>query len=83
MFSNSLSKFNLEQPPGIILYDYLLTFSIEVERFWIPRKSMTSTLFFLNRYVGLLGYIPIAYQLLSSPTSEQVHTLYIPSLILF
>lgn len=44
----------------ILYYDYSLTFADEVARFW-NRKNFTwaSFLFFVNRYLVLLGNIPI------------------------
>lgn len=59
-------------PAAIIYYDFALTFSSELERFWVPRKSIVSAFFFLNRYVGIFGYVPILYQFLASSISEQV-----------
>ncbi|KAJ3785711.1 hypothetical protein GGU10DRAFT_332878 [Lentinula aff. detonsa] len=44
----------------ILIYDYLLTFDIEIERFWKREtKRFASILFFINRYMTLLGNIPI------------------------
>ncbi|KAJ3994438.1 hypothetical protein F5050DRAFT_1774515 [Lentinula boryana] len=44
----------------ILIYDYLLTFDIEIERFWKrDTKRFASILFFINRYMTLLGNIPI------------------------
>ncbi|KAJ3825550.1 hypothetical protein F5880DRAFT_1551933 [Lentinula raphanica] len=48
---------------SIIVYDYLLTLDAEVERYWIlrTRKDLTlsTALFFINRYLTLLGIFPI------------------------
>jgi hypothetical protein len=45
----------------VLLYDYLLTLDLEVERFWKRETiGLTSILFFVNRYLTLLGNIPIA-----------------------
>ena len=41
-------------------YDYYLTFAEEVERFRMGgRLNWASGLFYLNRYLVLLGHIPI------------------------
>ena len=41
-------------------YDYCLTFGTEVEHFWKrARMSFVSILFVLNRYLGLLGPVPV------------------------
>ncbi|KAG8683537.1 hypothetical protein FRC11_013441, partial [Ceratobasidium sp. 423] len=55
----------------ILCYDYLLTFSEEVECIWKQKRSLVSTFFALNRYItplviavdiydkgGLTHYIP-------------------------
>jgi hypothetical protein len=56
----------------LLVYDYSLTFGYEIERFWekrlYHRPSWSSFLFFANRYLALLGYIPIALEL-----SGQIH----------
>ena len=58
----------LIQPIVVILYyDFFLTLGTEVERYWTPGPwNVVSTLFFLNRYVGLLANMPVAYQVLCS-----------------
>ncbi|KAJ3811152.1 hypothetical protein F5876DRAFT_76082 [Lentinula aff. lateritia] len=45
----------------IVIYDYLLTFDTEVERYWKQetRFSFATTLFYMNRYLNLLGLIPV------------------------
>ncbi|KAJ3876420.1 hypothetical protein F5051DRAFT_429793 [Lentinula edodes] len=44
----------------IVIYDYLLTFDTEVERYWKQKTRFTfaTTLFYVNRYFNLLGLIP-------------------------
>ncbi|KAL0573062.1 hypothetical protein V5O48_008903 [Marasmius crinis-equi] len=43
----------------ILYYDYVLTFDMEVERFWLrPGWSPSAILFYLNRYLTLLGNVP-------------------------
>ncbi|TBU49953.1 hypothetical protein BD309DRAFT_946572 [Dichomitus squalens] len=45
---------------SILYYDYLLTFGDEVGHFWGKAKmSLVSVLFVFNRYLGLLGPIPV------------------------
>jgi hypothetical protein len=39
---------------AIIVYDFFLLFPSEVQHFWTGRLSLTSVLFFLNRYVWLV-----------------------------
>ncbi|THV06553.1 hypothetical protein K435DRAFT_482730 [Dendrothele bispora CBS 962.96] len=43
-------------------YDFLLTFGDEVELFWqYPSRSFVTILFYVNRYLALLGNVPILY----------------------
>ncbi|KAI0831460.1 hypothetical protein BC628DRAFT_768095 [Trametes gibbosa] len=45
---------------AILYFDYFLTVIPEIDRFWgKARLSAASFLFVLNRYVGLLGIIPV------------------------
>jgi hypothetical protein len=59
------SRTNRSEPhlPVILYYDYLLTFSMEVERFWSLRTfTCASFFFFLNRYISVIGHIPVAIE---------------------
>ncbi|KAJ3813233.1 hypothetical protein F5876DRAFT_74096 [Lentinula aff. lateritia] len=43
----------------ILAYDYLLTFDLEIERFWKrDTRRLAAILFFVNRYLTLLGNVP-------------------------
>ena len=57
----------------ILYYDYTLTFSREVEFFWphgpVNRVGWVSSLYFLNRYVAIFGYIPIVLKLIPGSDS--------------
>ena len=55
----------------ILYYDYTLTFSREVEFFWPHenRVGWVSSLYFLNRYVAIFGYIPIVLRLIPGSDS--------------
>jgi len=47
----------------ILYYDYVATFPVEVERFWKRScLSWVSALFIVNRYLSLLGPIPVAIE---------------------
>jgi len=50
-------------PYAILLHEYCLTFALEVERFW-RRKIYTwaAFFFFLNRYLVLLGHVPVIFR---------------------
>lgn len=52
---------------------------MEVERFWCRRLSLYSLGFFLNRYLSLVGHIPIMMEFFSSSLSESVSTLIVPA----
>ncbi|KAF4616037.1 hypothetical protein D9613_011373 [Agrocybe pediades] len=43
----------------MLIYDHLLTFSVEVERIWKPKFSGASILFLINRYATPLQFIVI------------------------
>ncbi|KAJ8508242.1 hypothetical protein ONZ45_g9472 [Pleurotus djamor] len=69
---------NVEVCSLVIFYhDFLLTFGLDVERFWKrPKLSLVTLLFFLNRYGLLLAYIPTLAiltlwgQIMMSPSNE-------------
>ena len=42
---------------ALILYDYLMTFHVELELFWTRKFNGPSLLFFVNRYLGIVYYI--------------------------
>ncbi|KAI0329488.1 hypothetical protein GY45DRAFT_1371562 [Cubamyces sp. BRFM 1775] len=41
----------------MVFYEYIVTFSDEVNLFWKRQMSSASIIFFLNRYLTLLGYL--------------------------
>ncbi|KAH9984579.1 hypothetical protein BJV77DRAFT_167983 [Russula vinacea] len=52
-------------PLVILYYDYILTFTREVESFWPHRNRVgfVSSIYFLNRYVAIFGHIPMVLRL--------------------
>ena len=44
-----------DDPPALILYDYLLTFDAEVKYFWSTNITGASVLFIANRYLNLVS----------------------------
>ncbi|TBU31207.1 hypothetical protein BD311DRAFT_752855 [Dichomitus squalens] len=44
---------------SLLYYEYVLTFPLEVERYWHSAWSCASVLFFLNRYLSIFGHIPV------------------------
>lgn len=49
---------------AILYYDYFLTLPAEVTYFWLSRNKITwaSSFFFMNRYLSLLGHIPVFFE---------------------
>ncbi|KZP23278.1 hypothetical protein FIBSPDRAFT_1042991 [Athelia psychrophila] len=66
----------------ILCYDYSLTFADEVERFW-NRKNFTwaSLFYFINRYLVLLGNIPVLFVTFWETNSLSNKTLVILGLV--
>jgi len=55
----------------VLYYDYALTFSMEVQRFWTQRTfSWALFFFYLNRYLSLLGHLPVIVEYFASGISE-------------
>jgi len=57
-------------PSALVLYDYILTFPAEVDRFWSPLRirQWGTFIFVVNRYVGIIGHIPIIYSYFFVPS---------------
>ena len=54
---------------ALLYYDYTLTFGAEVSRFWrcrVGRHSWGTVGFFLNRYLAILGHIPVIWEFFGS-----------------
>ncbi len=50
----------------ILYYDYFITLPSEIDRFWrTGSHSWASILFLANRYVALLGHLPLFYDILT------------------
>jgi hypothetical protein len=68
---------------ALLVYDYFLTLGSEIERFWkggFDRGlNWASFLFFANRYLALLGYIPVTLELFNQididPTVSELFAL--------
>ncbi len=46
----------------ILYYDYFITLPSEIDRFWCAGShTWASTVFLANRYVALLGHLPLFY----------------------
>ncbi len=58
---------------AILYYDYALTVASEIEWYWRPPSfSLSSCLFALIRYYGLLGPIPVFFEYFPVDISEAV-----------
>ncbi|KAF8996247.1 hypothetical protein BDQ17DRAFT_1249994, partial [Cyathus striatus] len=57
---------------AIIIFEYILTFQYEVERFWKPRVfNWAAILFYINRYLTLFGHIPVMVEYFWTSSSER------------
>ncbi|KAH9165748.1 hypothetical protein EDB89DRAFT_1858059, partial [Lactarius sanguifluus] len=61
---------------AILYYDYVLTLSCEVEYFWPNpyRTGWVSSIFFLNRYFAIFGYMPIVISLIPNTSCEVAYS---------
>jgi len=61
----------------ILYYDYGLTFRMEISAFWSPLQyDWGTTVFLLNRYITLLGHLPVVAEMfLFHLTEKTCHTL--------
>ncbi|KAF8513994.1 hypothetical protein BU17DRAFT_94856 [Hysterangium stoloniferum] len=49
----------ISPPAAILYYDWLLTLPEEIDRYWRPKCTGPTILFFLNRYIPFIVFIPI------------------------
>jgi len=49
---------------ALLYYDYFMTLPLEAERFWAFKTNLVSALFYFNRYVCVIGHLPIIAQYL-------------------
>jgi hypothetical protein len=58
----------IREPKVILYYDYFLTLPKEVEGYWRAGSyTWASILFLANRYVAVLGHLPLFYVYLVNP----------------
>ncbi|KAI0328545.1 hypothetical protein GY45DRAFT_1254664 [Cubamyces sp. BRFM 1775] len=63
--------------PAILYYDYSLALGTEVDRFWrVGRWTFANVLFVLNRYLALLGTIPVIFEFFGDLPHERFHKYY-------
>ncbi|KAJ7832668.1 hypothetical protein B0H14DRAFT_2364677 [Mycena olivaceomarginata] len=48
--------------PAALFYEYFLTLSLEISRYWGTPLKLPTTLFFANQYGTLFGTIPVVIQ---------------------
>ena len=61
--------------PAILYLDYILTFDMEVERFWQRQFSWVSVGFFLNRYIAVITHIPVMLEFFGSRLPSVSYTM--------
>ncbi|OCH89159.1 hypothetical protein OBBRIDRAFT_826707 [Obba rivulosa] len=60
----------------VLYWDYCITLPLEIEAFWKKDFiTLASILFFLNRYVSLLGHIPISLEFFADLAETRCHEL--------
>jgi len=58
---------------ALLAYDFILTFSDEIDLMWKRGRNLLSFIFFLNRYLPFVGVvIALTQQFTSQPTNPQV-----------
>ncbi|KAJ7260187.1 hypothetical protein C8J57DRAFT_1514893 [Mycena rebaudengoi] len=84
MFATYAPEHLLNPALGLLFYDYLLTLGWEITRYWGSPFTFPAALFYLNRYLTLLGNIPTVIQYVwmtpASPSKITVRTVSIPSI---
>ena len=61
---------------AILYYDFILSFPLEIERFWKRRRPLSgaSLVFFMNRYFSIISSIPTLYEFFGKmPESVRSH----------
>ena len=57
----------------LLYYDYLLTLPDEVDRLWhAGPRSWASIVFFINRYLALVGHVPFVWSVYADPCKTGV-----------
>ncbi|KAK7683140.1 hypothetical protein QCA50_013813 [Cerrena zonata] len=69
--TRELSRYSVVASGALLYYDYILTVVQEYKLFWLDQRfSWTLFLYFLNRYIALIAYIPIAIEFFENPSDE-------------
>lgn len=55
---------NTDTRIALLYYDFTLTLPEEIERYWSGNRNISaaSLAFFANRYLSLIGVIPVLYE---------------------
>jgi hypothetical protein len=73
LFRPSIKEILLMIEAVLLYYDYLLTLPDEVDRLWhTGPQSWASIVFFLNRYLALVGHIPFVWNVYADPCKTGV-----------
>jgi len=63
----------IREPKVILYHDYFLTLPKEVEFYWCAGSHTWASIVFLaNRYVAVLGHLPLFYVILGNPCKTNV-----------
>ena len=58
---------------AILVFDYFLTLRGEIDGFWCAGShTWASTVFLVNRYVAVLGHLPLFYIIFGSSCNSKV-----------
>ncbi|EIN09106.1 hypothetical protein PUNSTDRAFT_120530 [Punctularia strigosozonata HHB-11173 SS5] len=55
---------------AVLYYDYALTLGTEIARYWGRRLTWPSAFFLVNRYLSLLGFVPIVFESYWAPSDQ-------------
>ncbi|KAJ6475539.1 hypothetical protein C8R45DRAFT_1010312 [Mycena sanguinolenta] len=66
-----ISRYVVLIPFTILAYEYILTFRLEVERYWGTGFTWPTVLFYVNRYSTLFGTVPILAEMLLTTTDPR------------
>ncbi|KAI0787570.1 hypothetical protein C8Q74DRAFT_616242 [Fomes fomentarius] len=65
----------------VLYYDYILTITSEIRFVWgSPSISPSFVLFVANRYVGILGHIPVFFEYLLDSSEHTYAVLFMSSI---
>ncbi|KAF8193248.1 hypothetical protein K438DRAFT_2017814 [Mycena galopus ATCC 62051] len=66
-----ISRYLVFAPFTILVYEYISTLRLEVERYWGTGLTWGTALFYINRYSALFGTAPILWEMLLTTTDPR------------